>query len=175
LTTLQTTLRFILLIDQYNRLFTIDRYADNWRFSQVSGITNCKLAAGWTDYDFNGARNRIYAVNNSGELYAAGNNPYGLLGSGITNSGSANIPNVVLVKTLGSPNNIISLAPVTGGLLSLTSSGEIWCIGYNDDGVFGRGNTNINSANTSFVKSSGTLFYDKISSSTSSSVITLGY
>jgi alpha-tubulin suppressor-like RCC1 family protein len=166
---------FFLAIDQYDRLFIIQRYI-GLKYFKAIGIQNCVAAAGWRNYNYG---NVIYAVNNSGQLYACGANPYGLLGSGITSGGIQH--NVLysqgptLVQTVGSPANIIDISATEMGLLCLTGSGEIWCIGYNNDGVFGRGNVNINAANTSFVKSSGSLFYDKMSSNYASSVITLGY
>jgi alpha-tubulin suppressor-like RCC1 family protein len=166
---------FFLMVDKYNRLIVLENYF-GWRSFIASGITDCRTACGGRT----GSNSSIiYAINNSGELYACGNNSFGLLGSGITFAGT--IFNVsfnvspVLVKTIGSPSNIIDISYTDRGLLALTRGGEIWCIGYNNDGVFGRGNTNVNAANTSFVKTSGTMFYEKISSSISSSVITLGY
>ena len=166
---------FFLAIDQYDRLFVLQRYIGLKSF-RATGIQNCVAAAGWRNFNFG---NVIYAVNNSGQLYACGASPYGLLGSGITSGGIQH--NVLysqgptLVQTVGSPANIIDISATEMGLLCLTGSGEIWCIGYNNDGVFGRGNVNINASNTSFVKSSGSLFYDKMSSNYASSVITLGY
>jgi alpha-tubulin suppressor-like RCC1 family protein len=170
---------FFLAIDLYGRLWAMEYYAYQLVFKLVSGISNCKAATGYGDSS-TGFTKTLYAINNSGELFGAGWNSFGLLGSGIIVGGSGFEPSqpsytTLLVKTIGSPPNIIDISATDRGLFSLTNNGEIWCIGYNNDGVFGRGNTNVNAANTSFVKTSGNLFYEKISSSNGSSAITLGY
>lgn len=175
---------FFLAIDKYSRLitFVMNNITGFPMYRQVSGVYNCVAAAGLNDSASLGRI--ITAINASGELYVCGNNSTrGLIGSGITSAaGTAFNPSLsdagsipVAIKTSGTQNNFVDVSMTYRGIMALNSSGEIWCIGQNHDGVFGIGNTNINAANTSFVKSSGTLFYDKISSSPSSSMITLGY
>ena len=175
---------FFLAIDKYSRLiaFTINNYTGFPMHRQVSGVYNCVAAAGLNDSQFGGRI--ITAVNSSGELYVCGNNSsMGLIGGGITSAAgtgfNASLSDAgstpIAIKTSGTQNNFVDVSMTYRGIMALNSSGEIWCIGQNHDGVFGIGNTNINAANTSFVKSSGALFYDKISSSPSSSMITLGY
>lgn len=171
---------FFLMIDKYDRLFAVEYTVGVMKYYLVSGISNCKAATGYT-YDGLLGRRIIYAINNSGELFGCGINQFGLLGSGVNSGGTmmqplfASSPPPAVVRASGSPANITQLSTTDKGLFVLAGSGELWCIGYNNDGVFGRGNTNVDAANTSFVKTSGTMFYEKINSSASSSVITLGY
>lgn len=186
-----------LAIDKYDRLitFTFNIYSQAIIHSPVSGVNNCIAAAGRFDDNFGIL---IAAVNSSGELYVCGNNgSLGIIGNGITttagrafspygiggNFGQTVTP--IAIKTSGTQNNFIDVSATFRGIMALNSSGEIWCIGQNNGGVFGIGNNNIDLANTSFIKSSGDLFYDKISTSAtsvypiswgnSSSLIALGY
>lgn len=162
-----------LMIDQYDRLVVVNRSFTNYTYRIASGISKCKIATGYVDQSWFNNPN-IYAIDNSGELYGCGRNQFGILGSGTVGFAGSFNP-LVLVKASGSPKNIIDISSTNLGLTCLTSSGELWSLGYNNDGVFGIGNTNVDTENTSFVKASGTMFYDKISSSISSSIITLGY
>ena len=77
------------------------------------------------------------AVTSTGQLYAFGDNQYGQLGS-TTNNGTANPnPTPVLVGLPGQTGPVVQVAAGYDHSLAVTSTGQLYAFGYNEDGQLG--------------------------------------
>ena len=120
----------------------------------LTAISNCVKIAHSTGHA-NGAAAFIECVmflTTSGQVYSAGFNPYGNLGSGNTTS-TANInpyltlgpgntygnPTTTVVDVIGLGNYDGTNTPYT--FAALLSDGTVWCVGYGGNGQMGNGTT----------------------------------
>ncbi|CAE7662905.1 UVR8, partial [Symbiodinium necroappetens] len=74
-------------------------------------------------------------VSNLGQIWAAGNNDDGELGTGST------VEQHAFVQVAFNGKKIVALAAGYGHTAAITDSGELWTWGYNDDGELGIGDT----------------------------------
>lgn len=163
---------FILAIDLYDRLFCMTPRAST--YSKASNNLSFISADGSVGSGPYNNDTIIAAITNSGELYVCGkNSTYGMIGNGIIPTSPYNpigVPydvaalnqNFTLIKTSGTSSNFIDVRCIVNGIMGLTNSGDIMCIGKNKNGVFGMG-SNLSETNfNSYTKTSGNIFFDRL-------------